>query len=66
MAEKTISVEVDNQVQLAAAMLKLARDSELRKKMGQEGYEWVRKHFDSERLVAEHIALYERIYKSLD
>jgi glycosyltransferase involved in cell wall biosynthesis len=54
-------VDVDNESQLAGAMLKLTRDAELRDKLGRQGRERVRELFDSKRLIAEHMALYERI-----
>jgi glycosyltransferase involved in cell wall biosynthesis len=54
-------VDVDNYKQLAEAMLKLLGDPELRKEFGRRGRERVRQLFDSRRLIAEHIALYERI-----
>jgi glycosyltransferase involved in cell wall biosynthesis len=54
-------VDVDDEEQLAEAMLKLAQDTELRNKLGRQGRERVRKLFDSKRLIAEHISLYEKI-----
>jgi glycosyltransferase involved in cell wall biosynthesis len=54
-------VDVDDEEQLAEAILKLAQDTELRNKLGRQGRERVRRFFDSKRLIAEHISLYEKI-----
>ena len=54
-------VDVDNDKQLAEAMLKLLEDAELRKELGRRGRERVKQLFDCKRLIAEHISLYERI-----
>ena len=54
-------VNVDDDRQLAEAMLELVERPELRQKLGQEGCRRARELFDSKRLVAEHMALYERI-----
>ena len=53
-------VERDNYKQLAEAMLKLLEDPELRKEFGRMGRERVKQIFDSKRLIAEHMKLYER------
>ncbi len=54
-------VEVDNEMQLAHAMSKLVNDPELRKKLGQQGCERVRKRFDSRQLISKHIELYTEL-----
>lgn len=46
---------------LACCLLQLIEDPLRRKQLGQEGGRWVRKCFDSERLVQEHLRLYERL-----
>ncbi|MBN2456872.1 MAG: glycosyltransferase family 4 protein [Sedimentisphaerales bacterium] len=56
-----LMVDVNDELQLAEAMLKLARNTGLRNKLGRQGRERVKKLFDSKRLVAEHMALYKRI-----
>jgi len=54
-------VEKDNNKQFAEAILKLARSAELRNKLGHEGGKRARKLFGSERLIEEHMALYEEL-----
>jgi glycosyltransferase involved in cell wall biosynthesis len=54
-------VEKDNDKQFAEAILKLARSGELRNKLGREGSKRTRKLFGSKRLIAEHMALYEKL-----
>jgi glycosyltransferase involved in cell wall biosynthesis len=54
-------VDVDDVEGLSDAMLKLARNPELRKSLGQKGYERARVSFDSEMLVREHVVFYKRI-----
>lgn len=54
-------VDKDNDKQLAEAMLKLLKDSELRKEFGRMGRERALEFFDSKRLIAEHMKLYEKI-----
>lgn len=56
-----LPVDVDNAEQLEEAMRQLAHDSGSRDKLGLQGRERVKKLFDSKRLIAKHIALYERI-----
>ncbi len=54
-------VDVDNSRQLCEAILKLAWDAELRKQLGQNGYERVRRFFDEKYMIEEHIRFYESI-----
>lgn len=54
-------VDVNNDSQLAEAILKLTRDAELRNKLGRQGCERVKKLFDSKLLIDKHISLYERM-----
>jgi len=57
-------VEPDNVEQLTEAMLKLVEDPGLRKRLGRQGRQRVEKFFNSEGLIAKHLALYERILSS--
>ena len=52
-------VDVDNSEQLSEAILKLAGDAELRKKLGNNGSERVRRFFDEKIMVEKHIQFYE-------
>lgn len=54
-------VDKDNDKQLAEAMLKLLKDPELCKEFGRMGRERALKFFDTKRLIAEHMKLYEKI-----
>jgi len=56
-----ILVKVDDTTELYEAMLKLARDPDLRNKLGKQGRLRVEKLFDSKRLISEHIQLYKTI-----
>ena len=62
--ETGLLVEVDNVEQLANAMLKLAKDYELRKSMGRKGYDRVRMYFDSRDLICSHIKLYNKVLRT--
>ena len=59
-----LMIDVDNEVQLENAMLKLVKSPDLRRRLAYEGHKRTHKLFDSERLVAEHMALYERVLGS--
>ncbi len=52
-------VEVDNSEQFYLAMLKLANEPDLRKKLGQQGRKRVAQLFDSKTLIQKHIELYD-------
>jgi len=54
-------VDMDDHRQLAKAMLELIEKPELRKELGRAGCRRVRELFDSKQLIAEHMALYERV-----
>lgn len=54
-------VEVDNSEELYQGMLKLAQDSELRKKLGRQGRERVEAIFDSKMMIDRYINLYEKL-----
>jgi glycosyltransferase involved in cell wall biosynthesis len=54
-------VPVDDVAALATAMLRLIREPELRRKLGQQGCQRVRKLFGSEHFIMEHIGLYESV-----
>jgi len=54
-------VEVDNSEELYQGMLKLAQDSELRKKLGRQGRERVEAIFDSTMMIDRYINLYEKL-----
>lgn len=54
-------VEVDNVQQLFSAMLRLVKDSELRKELGQQGRQRAKDIYDSELLIAKHIDLYKSL-----
>lgn len=56
-----ILVKVDDVAELCDAMLKLAKDPELRMKLGKQGRKRVEKLFDSKRLISEHIRFYKTI-----
>jgi glycosyltransferase involved in cell wall biosynthesis len=55
-------VEVDNSHQLYEAMLKLARDGELRKKLGEQGRKRVKALFDSRSLIDKYIGFYNGLW----
>ena len=57
-------VEVDNVQQLFNAMLRLVKDSELRKELGRQGRQRVKDIYDSELLIAKHVNLYESLLSS--
>jgi glycosyltransferase involved in cell wall biosynthesis len=54
-------VDADNSAQLCNAMLRLAEDSQLRKRLGQNGRRRVESIFDSKLLIAGHINLYRQL-----
>lgn len=54
-------VDMDDHRQLAKAMLELIEKPKLRKELGRASCGRIRELFDSKRLIAEHIALYERV-----
>jgi len=55
-------VEVNNSHHLYEAMLKLARDGELRKKLGKQGRKRVETLFDSELLIDKYISFYDGLW----
>jgi len=54
-------VDVDNDQQLAEAMLKLLTDAELRRRFGEQGRQRVEAMFDSKLLIDKHIAFYKEL-----
>ena len=54
-------VTVDNVNELCAAMLFLAKDPDMRKKLGQQGCERAKRLFDSKLLIKEHMKLYSNL-----
>ena len=54
-----ILVKVDDTTELYEAMLKLAKDADLRNKFGKQGRQRVEKLFDSKQLISEHIQFYK-------
>ena len=54
-----ILVKVDDSRELYEAIVKLVKDSDLRKKFGKQGRQRVEKLFDSKQLIYEHIKLYK-------
>lgn len=54
-------VQMDNDEEFAQAILKLARDKELRDRLGSQGNDRVRKLFGSKRLIEEHIKFYQQL-----
>ncbi len=57
-----ILVKVDDTIELYEAMLKLARDPDLRNKFGKQGRLRVEKLFDSKLLIDKHISLYKGMF----
>jgi glycosyltransferase involved in cell wall biosynthesis len=56
-----ILVPARDEVALAAAMIRLARDPELRLRMGQRGQQHVLRHYSGERLLADVDSLYREL-----
>lgn len=59
-------VEIDNSVQLSKAMCKLIENSRLRHVFGLKGEERVSRYFNSDRLIQEHMKLYNSLILSFD
>lgn len=56
-----ICVEPENEEELVKAVLRLADDAELRKRLGAAGREYVTERFDCSRLAACYLAIIERV-----
>jgi len=54
-------VTVDNPEELCAAMLSMAKNLDMRKKMGKHGCERAKRLFDSKLLIKEHMKLYSNL-----
>jgi glycosyltransferase involved in cell wall biosynthesis len=57
-------VEPDDPTDLAAAVARLARDEEMRVRLGRAGAARVRQHFDARNVARQMVALYERLLDS--
>ena len=58
-AECGLFVEPENSEQLAATLKKLQTDPMLRKQMGENGYRFVREHFDRKQIAKKYIKMIE-------
>ena len=56
-----ILVEPGNAAELARALIKLARNSDLRQRMGKSAYERVRTNFTAERMLADTLSFYRQV-----
>ena len=62
--ETGILAELDNVPELAASLIRLAEDAEMRQKMGRRGYERARAKFSVQRMVEETVACYRKVVAS--
>ena len=60
-SQSGICIEPDHDQQLLAALEELKSDPERRKAMGENGFAYVRKHFDRDQLAADYLRILEEV-----
>ena len=58
-AQCGVFVEPENAEQLAVTLKKLQADPELRRRMGENGYDYVREHFDRKKIAEQYVRMIE-------